>query len=340
MRTLTVATARPYDVEIGGGLIDSAGDICGCLDARRSFIVTDNTAAQLYLDRLRTALNMPCEAFIAAPGEEHKNHATLLSIYEAMAECNFTRRDVVFALGGGTVTDMAGFAAATYMRGVRLVMCPTTIVAQADAAVGGKCAVNIGSGKNLVGAFKQPEMVIADTDTLATLPAREYASGMAEIVKCACIASSGLFEYIATGGDDMERLIYAACDIKRRYVERDELDMGERHMLNFGHTLGHAMERAGGFAITHGEAVAIGMVYAARLGEMLDVTQEGTEKKLIMVLEALGLPTRFEGDMNEVYNNLAFDKKADGSSIDAVLLRHIGSAVRVALKREEFKKVL
>ncbi len=333
MRTLSVHASREYAVHIGPGLLGELPRLCDGLFSR-ALVITDENVAKLY------SVPVPAAELCVLPaGERNKTQGTLMRIYRVLEAGGFTRADAVIALGGGVVTDMAGFAAATYMRGMRLVLCPTTLIAQADAAIGGKCGVNLDCGKNLVGTVCQPHIVIADTDTLNTLPPRELAQGRAELIKCGCIADAALFLEVASGRSGEEQ-IFTACDIKRRYVELDETDNGVRHMLNFGHTLGHALERESGFSLLHGEAVAAGMAYAARLGEKLGVTEPGTASAISAALEKQALPSRLPCDRAAMLAQLKYEKKREGALISAVLLKRIGECTAAQFTPEEFLSAL
>ena len=252
-----------------------------------------------------------------------------------------TRTDAVAALGGGVVGDLAGFAAATVLRGVDFVQIPTTLLAQVDSSVGGKVAVDLKAGKNLAGAFWQPKLVLMDPEALDTLPQSTFMEGMAEVVKYGCIKDAAFFDFLeerpgrAALMADMEHILYTCCDIKRNVVEQDERDTGERMLLNFGHTLGHAYELAGNYARwSHGDAVAAGMCAAARLGERLGITSAGTADRLERVLAALGLPTRIVCAPEQYAAAIGLDKKGSGHAISVILLEEIGRAVRHPMEKD------
>jgi 3-dehydroquinate synthase len=257
------------------------------------------------------------------------------------------RRDgLLIALGGGVVGDLGGFVAASYMRGMDIVQIPTTLLAQVDSSVGGKTGLNLPQGKNLIGAFWQPKMVIADTNLLTTLDDRQFACGMAEVVKYGAIASSSLFEHIAgmdrkDAQQDMETIVFRCCGIKKSIVEEDERDTGRRMLLNFGHTFGHAIEQAGAYRVhTHGEAVAIGMVMAATLGESLGITSNGTAKRISEILRTFHLPVECPYRNEELEPLLLIDKKAGMDGIRVVLLEEIGKSMLYTAEAEEIKKLL
>jgi 3-dehydroquinate synthase len=328
---------RSYDLLIGDGILSeplTAATKFASV-AERVALVCDETVWGLYgqpvSDSLRVA-GLSSEPILVPPGEGSKSIARLSYLYERFAEMGLTRGGLVVALGGGVTGDLAGFAAATWMRGVNLVQIPTTLLAQVDSSVGGKTAIDIGAGKNLVGSFHQPRLVVIDPETLKTLPPREYAAGMAEVIKYGAIASPSLFEKLELRqlelkppGDDIADIICECCRIKRDVVAEDEFDTGRRMMLNFGHTFGHAIETKYGYnKYNHGEAVAGGMRLAARVGEALGVTEAGTEERLSRLLSRYGLDVREGAD--GLLSIMKRDKKAAGSGVNLVLLKNIGEA--------------
>jgi len=332
--TIHVNAGAGYDIRIQNGLIDSAGELISTVTrSRRAAIVTDTTVAGLYGKRVKMSLEaagfeVPVFAFPA--GEASKNHKTLLEIYSYLAASDITRSDIIVALGGGVTGDVAGYAAATWQRGLDFVQIPTTLLAQVDSSIGGKTAVDLAEGKNLVGAFWQPSLVICDPQTLATLDSTNIACGMAEVIKHACIRSSALFETLLACDDIYENLvelISANLKIKRDVVERDERERGERILLNFGHTLGHAIEKLHGYTgITHGEAVAVGMVIITRFAEKRGLTCAGTANTLAGLLKKFGLPTDTALKLCDIVEAAKGDKKRAGGDISLVLLSGIGEA--------------
>ena len=327
--TIHVATGRPYDILLGDGLLDQAGERVAALFAPcRVAIVTDDTVAGLYGARVRRSLEaagFATSLFAFPAGEPSKNHRTLLDIYAHLAETGITRSDRVVALGGGVPGDVAGFAAATWQRGIDFIQIPTTLLAQVDSSIGGKTAVDLSAGKNLVGAFWQPRLVLCDPQALRTLDARNVACGMAEIIKHACICSAALFETLEDAGSVTAAVIRDNLCIKRDVVERDERESGERMLLNFGHTLGHAIEKLRHYqGITHGEAVAAGMALMTRAGERNGITAPGTADRLSRLLEKYGLPTGSDLPLGDIAKAAENDKKRAGSDIRIVLLRKIG----------------
>lgn len=340
MKTLTVALpGRSYDIVIQRGLLAQAGVYCrkALPRASRLFVVTDSTVAPLYLDTAAdslTAAGFRVGTHTVPAGEGSKCAGRLAELWEAMMAFGLTRTDAVVALGGGVVGDLAGFAAATILRGVDFVQIPTTLLAQVDSSVGGKVAVDLAHGKNLAGAFWQPRLVLMDPDTLDTLDDKTFADGMAEVVKYGCIKDAAFFDFLAKRPSrtelmaEIEHILYTCCDIKRIVVEMDERDTGERMLLNFGHTLGHAYELAGHYEIwSHGQAVAAGMCAAARLGVRLGVTPADIPARLEGALAALGLPTSIPCSPEEYAAAVGLDKKGTGDEISVILLEKLGRAI-------------
>ena len=332
---LTVNTSKRYTIRIERGALDQLGAYCASLFApgKKAVVITDTHVAPLYLERVSTSLrnagfDVTSCAFPA--GEPSKRLSTIEGIYGHMAQAHITRSDFAVALGGGVTGDMAGFAAASYLRGIPFVQVPTTLLSQVDSSVGGKTGVDIPQGKNLVGAFWQPSFVLIDPDTLNTLSPHFFADGMGEVIKYGCIKSRALFDLLV-GTEDipsvMEDVIYRCVDIKRDVVERDEFDTGERALLNFGHTFGHALEKLHQYqGLSHGAAVGIGMVMMARLGEKAGFTAPGTADKIAAALEKYHLPVHSDLPLSQIVEATASDKKSTGSSINLVLLKDIGES--------------
>lgn len=338
MQTLTVrAKSRTYDIFVGSGLLDRAGELCREVNpgGQRALVVTDSNVFPLYAGRTARSLEeagYAVSVFTFSAGEEHKRLDTVTRIYGKLAAGGFTRSDLLVALGGGVTGDMTGFAAATWLRGVDFVQIPTSLLAQVDSSVGGKTGVDIPEGKNLVGAFRQPARVLADTDTLDSLPPLFLADGMAEIIKAACIKDAAFFAGLEAGDAlspaRREDTIVRAVAIKQGVVERDETEAGERKLLNFGHTLGHALEKYYHYTgLTHGCAVAVGMALITAASERQGLTAPGTLRRLAPVLEAYGLPVSDKADPADFLPGVALDKKRSGSDIDLVVLRAIGEGV-------------
>jgi 3-dehydroquinate synthase len=342
LHTATVAIdfgERSYDIRIGAGLINQAVSFDGLPAAAAALIVTNTAVAPLYAQRLKAVLvaRYPTVHVLELPdGEAHKDWDTLNQIFDTLLGNGCDRKTVLFALGGGVVGDVTGFAAACYMRGVPFVQVPTTLLAQVDSSVGGKTAINHPLGKNMVGAFYQPVRVLADLDTLDSLPAREISAGLAEVIKYGPIADEAFLGWIETNLDallarDKSALAYAvrrSCEIKAWVVGQDERESGLRAILNFGHTFGHAIEAGLGYgAWLHGEAVGCGMVMAADLSAQLGLIEPAYAKRLRQLIERAGLPVRGPALGAARYLELMrLDKKAEGGEIRFVVIEAPGNA--------------
>jgi 3-dehydroquinate synthase len=355
VRTLTVALAeRSYPIHVGMGLLARLADMLPPTRSTRAVIITNPTVAALHLEALHGGLSragLSHDTVIVPDGESHKDWATLYSIHTRLIELGAERSTLLLALGGGVVGDLAGFAAATYQRGMPLVQLPTTLLAQVDSSVGGKTAVNHPLGKNMIGAFYQPTAVIIDTATLATLPVREFAAGVAEVVKYGAACDASLFVWLESA---LERLlardavavvhaIFECCRIKAAIVAADEREAGARALLNFGHTFGHAIEAGTGYGSwLHGEAVAAGMVLAAELSVRTAGLPLADSERIRALLERAGLPTRPPALGAERYLELmGRDKKAEAGKLRFVVLEAIGHAtLRAGVPRDDVEKVL
>ncbi len=344
-----------YAIHILPGGLDRLGDLVGRLGlGDRALVVTDANVAGLYGDRALAALRgagVHAGLAVIAPGEESKSLATAEALYTKAIDCGLDRRSPIIAVGGGVVGDLAGFVAATYLRGVPFIQVPTTLLAQVDSSVGGKVAVNHPAGKNLIGAFYQPRLVVADTTLLATLPAREFASGLAEVVKYGVIADAAFFAWLGANSEAIlareagaiGEIIRRSCEIKAAVVEQDEKESHLRMILNFGHTIGHAVEAATGFVrYTHGEGVAIGMYGAARLSCLLGRCGPEAAETVAALLGRFGLPTSARGcRVDDLTAYLARDKKSVGGAVNWVLPDAIGRvAISVDVPEEAVRRVL
>ncbi len=341
--------AGRYTIHIAPGGLGRLGALVrGLALGDRALVVSDATVAALYggraVDALRQA-GINADLAVVPPGEDSKALAVAETLYTKAIACGLDRRSPVIAVGGGVVGDLAGFVAATYLRGVPFIQVPTTLLAQVDSSVGGKVAVNHPAGKNLIGAFYQPRLVVADPGCLATLPARELASGLAEVVKHGIIADAAFFAYLegnsaailAREPGSLAEIVRRSCEIKAAVVEQDEKESGLRMILNFGHTIGHAIEAATGFArYSHGEAVAVGMHGAARLSSLLGRCGPDTVAAIRALSARFGLPTAAPGCRPEdLLAYLARDKKSIGGAVNWVLTGGIGRAVVTADVPEE-----
>lgn len=343
---------RSYDIRIESGCLSRAGEHLRavCPRAKKLFVVTDTNVDPLYsspiLDSLERA-GFEGHRFVIPAGEESKNAVLLSKLWEEMLEFGLTRTDAVVALGGGVVGDLAGFAAATVLRGVDFIQIPTTLLAQVDSSVGGKVAIDLRHGKNLAGAFHQPRLVLMDPEALSTLDDKTFSDGMAEVIKYGCIADAVFFDRLAAQPsrsaimNDIESVLYTCCDIKRKVVEEDERDTGRRMLLNFGHTIGHAYELAGNYtAWTHGQAVAAGMCTAAKLGVALGVTPAETPEQVERLCAAFGLPTAISCSIQEYTAAICLDKKGAGADISVILLETLGRAIPRKLPKAQLIRLL
>ncbi len=333
---------REYDVVIGAGLMDRAGTLIReARPIRRAMVVTDDQVGPLYLPRLGAALaaaGIAAQTHTVRQGEHSKSAPVLLEVVDAILDAALERGDAVIALGGGVVGDLAGFAAAIVRRGMPFVQIPTSLLSQVDSAVGGKTGINARQGKNLIGAFHQPCLVLADTDTLATLSLRERRAGYAEVVKAGLIKDAPFFERLEALGADVlsegiAQSIATAVAIKAAVVTADEQEAGERALLNLGHTFAHGVERIAGFdgRVVHGEAVALGLCLAFRLSARLGLANEVDADRVAAHLTAVGLPTTFADlpvrcVVPELQSAMAQDKKVQNGVIRFILTRGIGQA--------------
>ncbi|MBQ8688557.1 MAG: 3-dehydroquinate synthase [Ruminococcus sp.] len=331
MRTITVHASQEYDIYIENGILDACGTILKeATKAQKTAVITDDTVDALYSARVTESLEaagFEVFKFVFPHGEPSKCSATLNQIYDFLCENSITRTDCLVALGGGVVGDITGFAAATFLRGMDFVQIPTTLLAQVDSSVGGKTAIDLPGGKNLVGAFKQPVCVICDPETLRTLPAEIFSDGMGEVIKYGMIRDAALFDQIAAHDQEsitaiLEDVIAACISIKRDVVEADEFDTGERMILNFGHTLGHAIESYYHYeTYSHGSAVAAGMCMMAAK----TCTPEVTER-LKKCVQAYNLPTEVPVEMKELVPLCGKDKKRAASQLRFIVCKTIGRA--------------
>ena len=334
---------RSYGILIGSGLLDNAESYAGLPQAATALIVTNTTVAPLYAQRLQAALagRFRTVHTVELPdGEAFKTWETLNRIFDALLAHSCDRKTVLFALGGGVVGDMTGFAAARYMRGVPFVQVPTTLLAQVDSSVGGKTAINHPLGKNMIGAFYQPQRVICDLDTLKTLPPRELSAGLAEVIKYGPIADMAFFEWIESHLDDLlaqnpaalAHAVKRSCEIKAWVVGQDERETGLRAILNFGHTFGHAIEAGMGYGQwLHGEAVGCGLVMAARLSEALGLVDRAFVQRLTTLVRRAGLPVvapvlDAQDNVGRYLSLMRVDKKAEAGEIRFVLIHSPGLA--------------
>ena len=341
MRKLTVALGeRSYPIYIGSELLARIGEFLPAHASRRAVVVTNPIVASFLLESLQHGLSsagLRHDNIIVPDGEAHKDWATLYEIHTRLLELGAERSTLLIALGGGVIGDLAGFAAATYQRGMPLVQIPTTLLAQVDSSVGGKTAVNHPLGKNMIGAFYQPEAVIIDTSTLRTLPEREYVSGIAEVIKYGAVRDVELFSWLEANiehlhdrdADAIAHAVYESCRVKAEIVAADEREAGERALLNFGHTFAHAIETASGYGTwLHGEAVAAGMIVAARLSQRICGLAAEDVERLRQLVAACGFPDALPHlEVRRWLELMGRDKKVAGGAIRFILLQRLGHAV-------------
>ena len=341
MRTVNVPLGnRSYRIQIDGGLLAGLGRACRQLKlGRRCAIISDSNVAARYAEQAISSLTIAGfepKLVKIAPGETSKSLKTVASCYDQLAAQRLERKSFVVALGGGVVGDLAGFVAATYLRGIAFVQIPTTLLAQVDSSVGGKVGVNLKAGKNLVGAFYQPRLVLCDLDTLQTLPEREYRSGLAEVIKYGIIYDASFFaklerdlpKLLKRDTKTLTWVVSRCCQIKADVVQADETEGGLRAILNFGHTIGHGLEAISRYGkYLHGEAISIGQVAAARLSEILTGLSAGEARRIVELFEKAGLPTRVElppTQRGQLLQAMQLDKKVSAGEIQFVLARAIG----------------
>jgi 3-dehydroquinate synthase len=338
MRKVSVSLSdRSYDILIGCGLLQQAGNLLeGIGFSNKLVIITNPTVQELYGNELNDSLvarGFRVTTLLVADGEEQKSLDVAGRLYAELAGCYAERTTPILALGGGVIGDLAGFVAATYMRGVPLVHIPTTLLAQVDSSIGGKVAVNHCQLKNEIGTFYQPRLVISDISTLKTLPVSEFTSGMAEVIKSAVIRDGEFFCFIETNIDRvkemndaaLEEVVFRSAGIKAVVVAQDELDTGFRNILNFGHTVGHAIETVSDFGVEHGQAVAMGMVAAAKISNQMGMLDSGELMRIKKMIQAAGLPSEMPKlDIQKIIQAIKHDKKVAGGKVRFVLPRAIG----------------
>ncbi len=340
MKQVEISTGKSYKVLIGNGILSDSGRLIAEVShAKIAAIVTDDMVNSLYADSLETSLKaagFDTVRFVFPNGESSKNINTYSEMLEFMAENHLTRSDLIVALGGGVVGDMAGFAAATYLRGIDFVQIPTTLLAMVDSSVGGKTAIDLNAGKNLAGAFYQPSLVIADIDTLSTLTPEIFSDGMAETVKYGVLFDREFFDFLMKNEakDRLDYIVEKCVKFKRDTVNADENDRGIRGLLNLGHTAGHAIEKCSGYRISHGSAVAIGMVIIARGAYKSGLVKEDISPRIIDILKKYNLPTETDFTAQELFKTAEIDKKCDGDSITLVIPETVG---KCKLYKTEFK---
>lgn len=325
MKTVEVSTGKPYKILIGEGILSSCGELIkSVVKAKKIAVVTDDIVDSLYSQVLEKTLSdsgFETVKFVFPNGEKSKNINTYSQMLEFMAENSLTRSDCIVALGGGVVGDMAGFCAATYLRGISFVQIPTTLLACVDSSVGGKTAIDLNAGKNLAGAFYQPDLVICDYSLLSTLKAQTFSDGMAEVIKYGALFDGEFLEFLACNeaSENLEYIIEKCIIFKRDIVNVDETDKGVRSLLNFGHTIGHSVEKCSAFSVAHGSAVAIGMVIMSNGAYKIGITETDMTDYLIKLLKKYNLPISTEFSADELFNVTLSDKKRSGDKITLVI---------------------
>lgn len=329
MNTVTVSASKTYDILIGSGILSELGSRIQSLGkAQKVCLVSETSVFPLWGDAARSSLENAGFAvcsYVFPAGEESKNGENFLKLLNFLAENGLTRSDILVALGGGVTGDLAGFAAACFLRGIRFVQVPTTLLAAVDSSVGGKTAVDLPAGKNLAGAFWQPSLVICDTDTLDTLPADIFRDGCAEVIKYGILYDPKLFAHLEEKGLDFDReaVITRCVELKRDVVMEDEFDTGARMKLNLGHTIGHGVEALSNFTLSHGKSVAIGMAIVCRASRCPDTP------RILAILQKFGLPITTDESVQDIYNYTLSDKKRSGDTVRLIIPRRIGDCAIV-----------
>ncbi len=336
MKTVHIKASTEYDVLIGGGLLSRTGEKCRALFGECSALtVTDSNVEKLYLEKVKNSLEkngIKVFSFVFEAGENAKNKDTLFDILEFAAENGIDRNGIFISLGGGVAGDITGLAASLYLRGVPFVQLPTTLLAAVDSSVGGKTAVDLAHGKNLAGAFYQPSLVICDTDTFETLDKRTFACGMAEVIKYGILFDEELIE---APTENIENTVYKCVELKKKCVEADEFDRGERRLLNLGHTFAHSVEKLSGFEIPHGEAVAIGTAAAAELSLKMNICSAETAERIKKAFERQDLPVSTDFSRDDIVREMMNDKKRSGDEIAFILPEEIGHCIIKNIKYTE-----
>ena len=342
MKSVTVkAPSGQYEVKIGAGLLPSLGEcVRACTKAKRCAVIAGENVFQLYgeaaLNSLRSA-ELEAVSLVLPAGEQTKCLQRYGELLEFLAEKRLTRSDCVIALGGGVTGDLAGFAAATYQRGVRYIQVPTTLLAAVDSSVGGKTAIDLPQGKNQVGAFYQPALVLCDTDTLSTLPERELRAGFAEVIKYAVLFDPALFQTLKEKPVDLPTVIETCVRLKAEVVAEDERDTGLRRLLNLGHSFGHAVESRSHYELLHGEAVAVGTAMICRAACCRGLLSAENCNAIIALLDDYGLPTETAYTAAELFDTLLIDKKFSGGKLHLIVPREIGRCDILPVPEEELR---
>ena len=346
MKSIKVTASKEYSVLIGAGLLDRLGEQTAAVcKVGTAAIISDSTVWPLYGEKALSSLEAAgfrVVHFVFPAGEASKNGNTYLSILNFLAGNHITRSDCVIALGGGVVGDMAGFCAATFLRGIAYIQVPTTLLAAVDSSVGGKTAIDLEAGKNLAGAFCQPRLVLCDTDTLSTLPEDIFRDGCAEVIKYGVLYDPALFEALEQTGMafDREAVIARCVELKRDVVALDEFDTGPRMMLNLGHTIGHAVEARSNFTLSHGKAVAIGMAMVSRAAAVRGICSNVTRDRIENILRIFALPRICSNTSSELFETALSDKKRAGGTVNLIVPRAIGDCLILPIDVNDLKSFI
>ena len=340
MKTVTVSASKTYDIHIGSGLLATLGEEAKKLGkAQKICVVSESAVFPLYGAAAVESLEksgFSVVSYVFPAGEESKNGTNFLQLLNFLAESKLTRSDMIVALGGGVVGDLAGFAAASFLRGIRFIQVPTTLLAAVDSSVGGKTAIDLPAGKNLAGAFCQPSLVLCDTDTLNSLPLDIFRDGCAEVIKYGVLYDPELVAHLEEKGLDFDReaVITRCVELKRDVVMEDEFDTGARMKLNLGHTIGHGVEARSHFGLSHGKSVAIGMAIVSRASGCADTS------RILNILEKFGLPTATEYSVDDIYTYTLSDKKRSGGTVKLIVPQRIGDCAIVPTPVENLKSFI
>ncbi len=346
MKAVQVKTSKSYEVRIGQELLHTLGTHCAqVIPPCNVAIISDSNVWPIYGNTAvnsLTSAGFEAVSYMFPAGEESKNANTYFDILNFLAENHITRSDAIIALGGGVVGDMAGFAAATYLRGIAYIQIPTSLLAMVDSSVGGKTAIDLPAGKNLVGAFYQPKLVLCDISALDTLPAEIFRDGCAEVIKYGVLYDQSLFTHLTENGIsfDREAVIARCIELKAAVVAQDEFDTGARQKLNLGHTIGHSVEALSNFTVSHGQAVAIGMAIIARSAAFHGLCSESTCIDIIRVLEKFSLPTKTERTSDELHTGALSDKKRTGGTVNLIVPEKIGNCIVMPVPIDEMESYI
>lgn len=345
MRTITVNTAKQYPVYIGTGVLSELGELTKSVTTGTAVIISDSHVFPLYGSAVAESLQKSglfVLTYIFEAGEARKNIENFFSILTFLATNQVTRNDVLIALGGGVVGDITGFAAATYLRGIPYVQVPTSLLAMVDSSVGGKTAIDLPAGKNLVGAFYQPSFVLCDIDVLSTLPADIFRDGCAEVIKYGILYDEKLFDHLASYGLNFDRtfVIGRCIELKRDVVTKDEHDTGERQKLNLGHTVGHSIEKESNYTASHGQAVAMGTAIISRAASALNLCSVETCKRIVELLTKFSLPTKTVLSAKTLFFGALSDKKRTGGNVNLIIPIEIGNCIVRATPVSELESII